>query len=196
MSHINQVEKIDVALSKKVLADGSGVFTEKDYDYLILQTADITPGMPIKMGTGAKGSVKGVKTAAGDLATHIVEIDKRLRDNSGDPMERCDQIYKQYALVPCIRLIRARGVKLRNILLLDPNSNIEPNDGLCAGALGCDLLVEPTLATEADNMGFAADAVLGANGASGTNIRSREILRALYYDVDPTINSRIACEVV
>jgi hypothetical protein len=95
--------------------------------------------------------------------------------------------------IPIIRFPLNNGAICRNIAIANPAANLNPYTSLCTGSGTAGLIkhvTEPTLAEEADNLGFNAAATVGANGASGTTIISRIVAVLNYYLANPAANTR------
>ena len=143
-------------------------------------SANLSPGLGVIHAAGAAGEDTYTEHA---ISTHlsyaVVEIDY-------NQIDTCDSTYAQYDNVPALPYHLNYGAYLRNINVTNPAANVDPDAVLVPGAVGAfSVGVEPTLATEANNLGFNAAASVGLNGTTGTNIFSRAYLRQAYYLANP-----------
>ena len=179
------VDDISNDVTKQITAwSPTGKF---NYDYLETTSANIKPGMPVIRATGSGGQGKCTETSAGagaDRAYGVADLDKNM-------VADCDEAYASGEVIPIIPFHRNLGCWLRNLILNDPNAAINADDTLAIGDSGFILTLEQHLATAADNKGFAADATLGDNGASGTDIHDRIYVKNGYYIADPGADTRV-----
>lgn len=153
------------------------------YETRVLLTTAVHPGESVSHATGAAGEDSYLITTDKCVYFYgIVELDKGI-------IETCATDYTITTdYIPVIPGHLNPGAYIRNVQCTDPTTNVEPDGGLCTAGTAGSLaqVVEPTLATEADNLGFNAAATNGANGTSGTLFMGRIPMRSAYYLADPS----------
>lgn len=117
---------------KQVAADGPGVVR-----WYVANTANIKPGMPVKIVAGTSTGV--TETTAADTGNKVgfgvAELDQTQIAN-------CAATYAQYDLIPVLPFNENKGQRLRNLILLDPNAAIEKNAELGVGAAGFQVVTD------------------------------------------------------
>lgn len=143
------------------------------------------PGFLLDMGPGAASVDERYYETAADgsaLAYAISEFDKGMVANA-------DTAYAAGDEIPGIPIHLNIGAMIRNMHCADPvGQAVSPNHAMTSksGTVGLiKAVTEPTLATEADNLGFNAGASVGDEGATGTTIIGRIYARQAYYLADP-----------
>jgi len=179
---VNTGDKVDNDDEKIVFVIGAYRLGPVYINREIITTA-MHPGEGYTFPTGAGGEDaflifpdKSPKVAG------IIELDKGMIDD-------CTDDYTIGNDVPGIQFHLNYGAILRNIQCVDPPADVDAWSpmGSGSGTAGSFIpIVEPTLATEADNLGFNAAASVGASGATGTTIVDRVYLRQMYFLTDPT----------
>jgi len=150
------------------------------YEIREMTSANVGPGLGVIHVATAGG--EDYYTEHGNDSPYsyaIVELDE-------NQIADCDTAYAQYDNAPALPYHLNFGAYVRNVNVADPPADVQPDAPLTAEATGVyGVVVEPTLATEADNLGFNAGASVGLNGATGTQIINRIYLRQAYFLTDP-----------
>ena len=140
------------------------------------------PGENLQFADGAGGEdgvVLAVVNSA--LSIGVAEIDFL-------QISSCATDYDVGNDIPVIFYHWNPGALLRNIPCVDQQGDVAKAGVVLAADDGTagqfTAVTEPTLATEADNLGFTAAATIGDNGANGTTIVYRGLLRQAIYQAD------------
>lgn len=155
------------------------------YENREVETAAIHPGEGIEHDKGAGGEDSYTLHTDGSVTAYgLAEIDFA-------QIALCSTDYAVGDDIPGLAYHLNPGAYVRNVVCVDPVSqNVEPDVPLttASGTAGAFLaVIEPTLATEADNLGFNAAASVGGATANGTTILSRCHIRQAYYLADPSL---------
>lgn len=184
-------EKIVDDDTKKVFVQGA-YNLGPIYEYKEIETAGIHPGEGVDNATGAGGEDNIVLMLDKSLnPLGVLEIDFGMVND-------CSIDYDTGEEGPVLVFHFNPGALCRNIQIIDPASNIEPNQGLTSssGTAGSFAdYVEADVVTEDGSKFCFDDTAAGVNGAAGTMLYTRIYMRSKYYVTDPTAASTIVAYV-
>jgi hypothetical protein len=174
--------KIQTNVMSKIFVQGANNTPPIYWSRLIKAGQTVYPGYGLQFDTGSDGEDEFIVMAdKSSWSAGVFEIDFGLISLNTTAYTAGDE-------VPGILFALNDGAIVQYIAVVDPGAAVDAWSALCSGSGTAGKFMpvtEPTLATEADNLGFNASASVGANGATGTTILPRHHMRQLYYLADP-----------